>query len=71
MPNKDSKLNPVLFAIEAAGGRRQLAKKLAPPVSRQAIEQWIRKGEIPPRRVPQVATATGIPKGVLNPMFKD
>ena len=71
MQNNDSKLNPVLFAVQAVGGRRQLATKLSPPVSRQAIEQWIRKGEIPPRRVPQVASATGIPKGVLNPMFKE
>lgn len=64
-------INPVLVAINAAGSQLALSKLLTPPVSRQAIAKWLRKGEIPPRRVPQVSAATRIPMSVLNPLFKE
>ena len=61
--------NAVAVAIEAAGGRRELAEKLN--VSRQAVERWLTDGVVPPKRVPDVARITGMPKKVLNPIFRD
>ena len=61
--------NPVAVAIQAVGSRRELAKQVK--VTRQAVERWLASGEIPPRRVPDVARITGMPKKVLNPIFKD
>lgn len=61
--------NPVAVAIEAAGSRKELAEKLN--VSRQAVERWLAAGVIPPKRVPEVSRITGMPKRVLNPIFKD
>lgn len=63
------RVNAVAVAIEAAGGRKQLANQLN--VSRQAVEFWLAAGVIPPKRVPEVARITGMPKKVLNPIFKD
>lgn len=63
------RFNAVAVTIEAAGGRRQLAEQLN--VSRQAVEAWLAAGSGPPKRVPDVARVTGIPKKVLNPIFKD
>lgn len=63
--------NPVELAIRLAGGRKQLAEKLSPPISRQAVESWLKKGEVPPRRVKEVSALTGIPKPVLSPLFKE
>lgn len=71
MTQKTCTFNPVYVAIEAAGGRKALAQKLTPPCTRQAVERWIKAGQIPLRRVPQVSAVTGIPKGVLNPLFKE
>ena len=70
MKHDDCK-NPVQAAIDVAGGRKALASKLNPPCTRQAIEQWLKAAEIPLRRVPQVSAVTGIPKGDLNPAFRD
>lgn len=63
------RVNAVAVAIEAAGGRRQLAEQLN--VSRQAVESWLAAGAVPPKRVPDVARVTGLPKKVLNPIFRD
>ena len=70
MKRSDCK-NPVQIAIDAVGGRKALASKLNPPCTRQAIEQWLKAAEIPLKRVPQVSAVTGIPKGELNPVFRD
>lgn len=69
MPTYNCIFNPVEVAVKAAGGRLNLAKSLNPPVTRQAVEGWIKRGEIPPRRVPEVSAITGIPKHVLSPLF--
>lgn len=71
MTTTASKVNPVEMAVNAAGGRKQLAEKLIPPISRQAVECWLKKGEVPPRRVKEVSELTGIPKHVLSPFFKE
>lgn len=69
MTSEDCKVNPVAMAIRAAGGRKELAKAISPAVTRQAVEYWLSKGEIPPSKVPEVARVTGIPKKLLNPIF--
>ena len=71
MPTYNCQFNPVEVAVRAAGGRIKLAKSLNPPVSRQAVEGWIKRGEIPPRRVPEVSVITGIPRHVLSPLFSE
>ena len=71
MSQENCTFNPALVAAEAAGGRKELAQKLTPPCTRQAIERWIKSAEIPLRRVPQVSEITGIPKSVLSPLFKE
>lgn len=71
MTTSNCQFNPVEVAVSAVGGRTKLAKSLNPPVSRQAVERWVKNGEIPPRRVPEVSRITGIPKHVLSPLFSD
>lgn len=71
MTTTNSNQNPVLAAVKAAGGRKELGAKLNPPCTRQAIELWIKSARIPLGRVPQVAAVTGIPKGDLSPVFKE
>ena len=63
------RVNAVAVAIEVVGGRRQLAEHLN--VSRQAVESWLAAGVVPPKRVPEVARVTGLPKKILNPIFRD
>lgn len=59
-----------VIAAERVGGARNLARLCNPAVSRQAVEKWIRAAVIPPRRVPEVSKLSGVPKGLLNPLFK-
>ncbi len=63
--------NSVLMAVKAVGGRGALAKKLSPPISRQAVDRWVRLGVVPPKRVLEVSKLTGIPKEKLSPLFEN
>lgn len=54
-------------AIAACGGRVELARRLSPPVSRQAIESWLKKQSIPVRRIPAIAKMAGMQPGDLDP----
>jgi DNA-binding transcriptional regulator YdaS (Cro superfamily) len=60
------KSNPVVRAIQKAGGRRQLAEKVG--VTRQAVEQWIDAGVVPPGSVIAVYDITAISPHELNPI---
>ena len=62
--------NYAQVAAERVGGARNLSRLCTPAVSRQAVEKWIRAAVIPPRRVPEVSKLSGVPKGLLNPLFK-
>ena len=62
--------NYAQVAAERVGGARTLARLCTPAVSRQAVEKWIRAAVIPPRRVPEVSKLSGVPKGLLIPLFK-
>lgn len=52
--------------IRAFGGGR-LATALG--VTPQAVSYWLKKGRIPPCRVPDVERVTGIDRHVLCPML--
>ncbi len=41
-------------AVAKAGGRRAFAKGLNPPVSVQAICQWVKRGWVPPARALEI-----------------
>jgi DNA-binding transcriptional regulator YdaS (Cro superfamily) len=49
-------------AIEAAGSRSELARRLG--ISQQAVSQW---RTIPPRQIVAVEQATGVPREELRP----
>ena len=68
---KQDDFTPALLAVRAAGNQEQLAKKLTPPLSRQAIGAWVRNKMIPLRHVADVSRVTGIPKKILDPAFSD
>lgn len=70
MNNTDTAQNFVRVAVKRVGGTRNLARLCEPPVSRQAVEKWIKSGVVPPRRAPGVSKISGVPKGLLNPLFK-
>lgn len=52
-------------AVALAGSQSALARRVG--VSPQAVQQWVERGCVPPRRVPLVAAMTGIPAERLNP----
>lgn len=52
-------------AVAAAGSQSELARRIG--VSPQAVQQWVERGCVPPRRVPMVAAVTGVSPHMLNP----
>ena len=68
---KHEDFNPALLAVRAVGNQEKLAKKLTPPLSRQAVGAWVRNRKIPLHKVADVSRVTGIPKKILDPAFSD
>ena len=58
-------------AVRAVGSRDKVAKLYTPPLSRQAISKWIKRGYGPSDRVRIFAKAAGVPRTVLNPDFAE
>ena len=61
-------------AVRAVGSRDKVAKLYTPPLSRQAISKWIKRGWIVDQhsfRVRIFAKAAGVPRSVLNPDFAE
>lgn len=58
-------------AVRAVGSRDKVAKLYTPPLSRQAISKWIKRGYVPSDRVRIFAKAAGVPRSVLNPDFAE
>ena len=48
-------------AVRAVGSRDKVAKLYTPPISRQAISKWIKRGYVPSDRVRILAKAAGVP----------
>ena len=58
-------------AVRAVGSRDKVAKLYTPPLSRQAISKWIKRGYVPSDRVRIFGKAAGVPRSVLNPDFAE
>ncbi len=58
-------MSALVQAIEAAGGRAQLAKACG--VRYQAIQKWEQLGRVPAERVLEVERITGVPREKLRP----
>ena len=49
-------------AISKAGTRRDFALSLDPPISVQAVCQWVRRGWVPPARALEIEDLYAIPR---------
>lgn len=58
-------MSGIELAVQWAGSQSALARKAG--VSPQAVQQWVERGRVPPRRVPLIADMTGIAAHRLNP----
>lgn len=52
-------------AIDKAGSRRDFALSLVPPVTVQAVAQWVRRGWVPPSRALQIERLYGVDRAYL------
>ena len=52
-------------AIQKAGSRRAFAESLNPPVSLQAVFQWLHRGWVPPRRALEIERLYGVDRALL------
>jgi hypothetical protein len=52
-------------AIEKAGSRRAFADSLTPPVTVQALCQWVRRGWVPPARALEIEQLYGVDRAYL------
>lgn len=53
------------IAIAKAGSRRAFAERLRPPVSVQAVCQWVKRGWVPHRRALEIEAAYGVDRSLL------
>lgn len=67
-PRKSIGANAVRLAAAAIGSEAKLAKALG--IRQQAVNQWVNRGTVPAYRAAMVEKLTGIPKGLLNPLFR-
>mgnify|MGYP003404856797 CR=1 FL=1 len=65
--NKITGINAALSSPVVGGSQSKLAGLLG--IKPQAVQRWVRKGQIPLSRTPDVARATGISMEALNPEF--
>lgn len=52
-------------AIEKAGSRREFALSLDPPITVQAVCQWVKRGWVPPHRALEIERRYGIDRAYL------
>lgn len=55
----------VEVAITKAGTRRSFALSLSPPITVQAVCQWVRRGWVPPARAMEIERLYGIDRAHL------
>ena len=58
-------MNGIQSAIDKAGTRHKFALSLYPPVTVQAVSQWVKRGWIPPHRALEVEAKYGIDRALL------
>jgi DNA-binding transcriptional regulator YdaS (Cro superfamily) len=66
-------MNEILSWVDAQPSRMTAYRALASAAgcAWQQIPKWIQQGQIPVRRVPAIARATGIPAERLNPLVSE
>lgn len=52
-------------AIDKAGSRRIFARNLTPPVTIQAVGQWVKRGWVPPARALEIERLYGVDRAYL------
>lgn len=52
-------------ALEKADSRRDFALSLCPPVTVQAICQWVKRGWVPPHRALEIEAKYGVDRALL------
>lgn len=52
-------------AISRAGTRRDFALSLDPPITVQAVQQWVRRGWVPPARAMEIERLYGVDRAHL------
>ena len=57
----------ILQAIARIGSQKELADRIH--VTPQAVSRWVSRGEVPPRRCPDVSLVSGVPVENLNKIF--
>ena len=57
----------ILQAIARIGSQKKLADRIH--VTPQAVSRWVSRGEVPPRRGPDVSLVSGVPVENLNKIF--
>ena len=57
----------ILEAIQRLGSLKELADRIH--VTPQAVSRWVSRGEVPPRRCPDVSLVSGVPVENLNKIF--
>ena len=57
----------ILQAIARIGSQKKLADRIH--VTPQAVARWVSRGEVPPRRCPDVSLVSGVPVENLNKIF--
>ncbi|HNC97199.1 MAG TPA: YdaS family helix-turn-helix protein [Myxococcota bacterium] len=59
-------------AVYAAGSQTRLAEALIPPVTSQAVCQWVRQGYVPPERALEIERLFGVPReDLLSPKLRE
>lgn len=52
------------------GSPTKLANAIGAPILRQHVEHWLKVGQVPADKAPDVEAATGVPCELLNPSVK-
>lgn len=57
--------NGVDRAVYAAGNQTKLGEALSPPVTSQAVNQWVKQGYVPAERALEIERLFGVPREEL------
>lgn len=52
-------------AIDMAGNRLAFARSLTPPITVQAVGQWVKRGWVPPQRALEIEALYGVDRALL------
>jgi len=61
----DAPTSGIEAAIQRAGSRQIFADSLEPPVSVQAVCQWVKRGWVPPQRAMEIERLYGVDRAYL------